>query len=79
MSRTYIPAALRQAVIERAAGVCEYCRFPQALSLFGFEIEHIVAEQHGGATVADNLALAAHFAIDSRVLISVHLTLKLEL
>jgi hypothetical protein len=55
---TYISVALRQLVTERAMDVCEYCCYPQVLSLFAFEIEHIIAEKHGGATTADNLALA---------------------
>jgi hypothetical protein len=61
MSRTYIPAALRQQVFDRATGRCEYCRFPQQMSFATFECEHIVAEKHGGATTADNLALACPF------------------
>jgi hypothetical protein len=61
MSRTYVPVALRQQVFDRAAGRCEYCRFPQQLSFATFEYEHIVAEKHGGATTADNLALSCPF------------------
>ena len=61
MTRAYIPAALRQAVIERAAGRCEYCLYPQELSFLVFEVEHIVAEKHGGDTVLDNLALACPY------------------
>ena len=58
MTRAYVPAALRREVIERAGARCEYCRFPQDASLLAFEVEHVVAEKHGGATTADNLALA---------------------
>jgi HNH endonuclease len=61
MSRTYVSAALRQAVVERAAEQCEYCHYPQAVSFLAFEVEHIVAEKHGGATTADNLALACPY------------------
>jgi hypothetical protein len=51
--------SLRRMVRRRAGNVCEYCRLPQASSRFvRFHIEHIVARQHGGATHADNLALA---------------------
>ena len=60
MTRAYISAALRE-VTERADARCEYCRFPQDASLLAFEVEHIVAEKHGGATVADNLALACPY------------------
>lgn len=61
MTRGVVSAALRRTVIERAAGHCEYCRFPEEASLLAFQIEHIVAEKHGGATVLDNLALACPY------------------
>ncbi len=57
MSRTYISAALRRLVEERAAGRCEYCLLPGAVAFFPHEVDHVVAEKHGGATVAENLAL----------------------
>jgi len=56
-----ISAALRQIVIARAGECCEYCRFPQAASFLTFEIEHIIAEKHGGTSVEANLALACPF------------------
>jgi hypothetical protein len=55
---SYVPADMRRLVLERAAGRCEYCRVPQAATLFPLEVEHIVAEKHGGETRANNLALA---------------------
>jgi hypothetical protein len=58
---TYISAILRQLVIRRAAERCEYCLFPQKATLFAFEMEHIIAEKHGGTTDADNLALACPY------------------
>jgi len=58
MTPSYVSAALRQEVIERAQERCEYCLFPQAASFLSFEIEHIIAEKHGGKTVLENLALA---------------------
>lgn len=61
MSRTYVPAELRRTILERAGEHCEYCLFPQAFAYLTFEVEHIVAEKHGGATVADNLALACAY------------------
>lgn len=57
----YVSAALRQAVQARAGERCEDCRFPQALSFLAFEVEHVVAEKHGGATSLDNLAWACPF------------------
>lgn len=58
MTSSYIPSALRLNVIERAQGRCEYCLFPQDSSFLSFEIEHIIAEKHGGETKLENLALA---------------------
>lgn len=58
---TYISAAVRQAVTERAGSRCEYCLYPQAAALLAFEFEHVVSEKHGGATTADNLALACPY------------------
>ena len=57
----YIPTALRQLVKERAGGRCEYCLYPQDASFLAFEVEHMVAEKHGGATTEDNLALACPY------------------
>jgi HNH endonuclease len=55
---SYVSAALRRLVIERAREQCEYCRFPQTASLFAFEMEHIIAEKHDGITESQNLALS---------------------
>lgn len=51
-------AELEQLVWQRADGRCEYCRFPAEIALLPFQIDHIIAEKHGGATAADNLALS---------------------
>jgi hypothetical protein len=61
MTRTYVPAELRRFVVERANNRCEYCLYPQEASLLAFEIEHIVAEKHGGSTTVDNLAFACPY------------------
>jgi hypothetical protein len=37
---SYISAALRKQVIDRAEARCEYCKYPQAASFFTFEMEH---------------------------------------
>jgi hypothetical protein len=55
---TYIPATLRRLVYERAEGCCEYCLTPEAVVFAPHEVDHIIAEKHGGATEADNLALS---------------------
>jgi hypothetical protein len=49
---------LEALVRERAKGCCEYCRAPEQFSATPFQIDHVVAEQHGGPTIATNLALA---------------------
>lgn len=55
---TYISAALRRLVEERANYRCEYCLLPASVAFFPHEVDHVIAEKHGGATDADNLALA---------------------
>lgn len=58
MGGTYIPAALRRLVHDRARGRCEYCLIPEAVVLVSHEVDHIVALKHGGQTEAKNLALS---------------------
>ncbi|MHB1426207.1 MAG: HNH endonuclease [Gemmataceae bacterium] len=50
--------ALVQQIRERAHRCCEYCQLPQDYSNVAFEIDHVIAQKHGGATVAGNLALS---------------------
>jgi hypothetical protein len=45
-------------VVERAGHRCEYCLLPEGALLLPFQIDHVIAEKHGGSTVEDNLALA---------------------
>jgi len=54
----YIAAALRRLVYARANGCCEYCYMPETAVFATHEIDHIIAQKHGGPTVADNLALS---------------------
>lgn len=56
MSSTYIPTALRRLVEDRAQNRCEYCHLPAKVAFFPHEIDHIIAEKHGGQTDAENLA-----------------------
>jgi 5-methylcytosine-specific restriction endonuclease McrA len=55
MSQTYISAALRRLVIERADGRCEYCLIGQTKKLIPHQVDHIIAEQHGGETTLNLL------------------------
>jgi hypothetical protein len=51
-------ASIRETVWQRALGRCEYCQMPQSLTLLPHELDHIIAQQHHGATELENLALA---------------------
>ena len=42
---------LARQVWERANGRCEYCRMPASVYPLPFHVDHIIARQHGGATV----------------------------
>jgi len=50
--------SLEQSVQERAKGRCEYCRFPSYASKLTYPIDHVIARQHGGRTIFENLALS---------------------
>jgi hypothetical protein len=58
---TYIDARLRRRVRARAKGVCEYCLIHERDTFLGCQIDHIVAEKHGGVTASENLAFACTF------------------
>jgi hypothetical protein len=58
MSKAYISAALRRLVYDRANHACEYCLMPELAAFVAHEIDHVIAEKHGGKPEADNLALA---------------------
>jgi len=55
---SYIPSDLREFVLKRANGCCEYCRIPQSAGTVTFHMEHIIAQSHGGLTNENNLALS---------------------
>lgn len=58
MSETYITAALRREVVERAGHRCEYCGVPEDAPLVPHEVDHVIAECHKGRTESSNLAYA---------------------
>lgn len=58
MPKEYIPAALKRLVFERGNECCEYCRSQVKFGIDPFVIEHIIPTSRGGATSAENLALA---------------------
>lgn len=51
-------AELRREIVARADNRCEYCLIHQEDSVATHQIDHVVAEKHGGATVTKNLALS---------------------
>ena len=54
----HVPAEVRRVVWARASGRCEYCLAPERLSFHTHQVDHIVAQKHGGETMAENLALS---------------------
>lgn len=52
--------SFKRRVWQRANGVCEYCRMPREFYLAPYQIDHIVAEKHGGKTTLSNTALACY-------------------
>ena len=69
MSKTYINVALRQLVIRRANGLCEYCLIHEDDTYFGCQVDHIISEKHGGPTEEGNLAYACSFCNRNKVVI----------
>lgn len=53
-----VSSAKRKTIIERAGGICEYCRSRASYSPSPFVIDHIKPKAKGGRTRIDNLALA---------------------
>ena len=49
---------LRRQVVERAGNCCECCLLPQELAASTHQVDHAIAEKHGGQTVIENLALS---------------------
>lgn len=45
-------------VWQRAGACCEYCQMSQDHDEATFEVDHVIAKKHGGATVASNLTLS---------------------
>src|SRR5712691_8651165 len=48
---------LRERVRVRAGRRCEYCLAPEDVVLAAHQLDHILAQKHGGETAEDNLAL----------------------
>jgi hypothetical protein len=49
---------LVQRIWQRAGNCCEYCKLPARHYPLPFQVDHIIAKQHGGASELANLALS---------------------
>jgi hypothetical protein len=56
-----VERALAELVRARAGLRCDYCLMPQEADAWALEFDHVIAQYHGGATTADNLALACFY------------------
>ena len=61
MSRTRIPAALRENARRRADEICEYCLLHEVDGIHAFHVDHVISEKHGGLTGEHNLAFCCPF------------------
>ena len=73
---TYIPNALRQAVVSRANQRCEYCLLPDLVTYYSHEVDHILAEKHEGKQSQIISASVAFNVIDTKAVISLLLILQ---
>ena len=46
---------------QRSGDRCEYCRFPSSEAWLPFQVDHIIAEKHGGPTDESNLAFSCYY------------------
>jgi hypothetical protein len=53
--------SIAQQVHQRANASCEYCQLPEAAAETPFQLDHIIALQHGGPNELDNLAWACFY------------------
>lgn len=63
---SYVPVDLRRLVESRANGLCEYCLIHDADTYLGCQVDHVVAEKHGGQTISNNLCLACTYCNRSK-------------
>ena len=53
-----IHSELRQLVLSRAGGLCEFCRMPEEFDPLPFAVDHIRPRYHHGSTTAENLCVS---------------------
>lgn len=54
-------SSLVELVWQRARRQCEYWRFSNKFGWLPFQIDHIIAQKHGGETIVANLALSCYY------------------
>ena len=57
----YVSDPLRTEVRGRASFRCEYCGVHEDDTYLAHELDHVIAEKHGGLPTLENLALACFF------------------
>lgn len=55
---SYVSASLRRIVEDRAKHCCEYCLIHESDTFSGCQVDHVLAEKHGGETTHLNLAFS---------------------
>jgi len=65
MSR-YVVESIRLFVAKRAGYCCEYCKIEEEISLYSFQIDHIISLKHGGKTEPENLAYSCFLCNNSK-------------
>lgn len=59
---SYVPADLRRIVESQADRRCEYCLIHEEDDTYlGCQVDHVIAEKHGGSTSEDNLCYACTY------------------
>jgi hypothetical protein len=56
----YIPNELRQQVIERASGLCEYCIIHQDDTPFSHQIDHVIALKDSSSPIVATIPFKKH-------------------
>ncbi len=63
---SYVDTDLRRLVESRANHLCEYCLIREDDTYLGCQVDHVIAEKHGGRTEAENLCNSCTFCNRSK-------------
>jgi hypothetical protein len=61
---SYVSAHLRREIESRANNLCEYCLIHEDDTFLGCQVDHIIAEKHGGTTESNNLSYACTIVLE---------------